>query len=104
VAADTITAIGRTNDAILYGGHVTLWVRGQDRALKALIPRIPSCASPEHGRPFAEIFDRHNQDFYAIDPQLFAPARITLVNLDTGSSYRFGRLWPDILARSFGTK
>ena len=28
VAKDDLTGIGRTNDAILYGGRVTLWVRG----------------------------------------------------------------------------
>ena len=30
VAKDDLVGIGRTNDAILYGGRVTLWVTGED--------------------------------------------------------------------------
>src|SRR5258707_9070472 len=33
VAADDLLAIGRTNDAILYGGRVILWVRADDAQL-----------------------------------------------------------------------
>ena len=33
MATDFVQAIGRTNDAILYGGQVTLWVRADDELL-----------------------------------------------------------------------
>jgi methenyltetrahydromethanopterin cyclohydrolase len=33
VAADDLVGIGRTNDAVLYGGEVTLWVRDDDAKL-----------------------------------------------------------------------
>lgn len=104
VARDPLVAIGRTNDAILYGARVVLWVAGDDRGLGQLIPQIPSCASAEHGHPFAEIFARHGNDFYAIDPHLFAPAMITLINVSTGNSFRSGKLCPEVMARSCGTK
>lgn len=103
VAADEIAAIGRTNDAILYGGQVTVWVRGDDEQLAAVVRQVPSSASKDHGAPFAEIFERYDRDFYKIDPHLFSPAVITLVNLATGRQHTFGRLEPDILARSFGS-
>ncbi len=51
-------AIGRTNDAVLYGGEVVLWVRGDDASLEAVGPRVPSGASPDHGQAFAVIFER----------------------------------------------
>jgi methenyltetrahydromethanopterin cyclohydrolase len=102
VAADEIGAIGRTNDAILYGGQVTVWVRGDDDQLAALGPKVPSCASPDHGAPFAEIFERYQRDFYKIDKHLFSPALIVLVNLKTGRRHVFGRLEPEVLRRSFG--
>lgn len=102
VAADDLTGIGRTNDAILYGGQVTLWIRGDDASLREIGPLIPSCASKDHGAPFAEIFERYGRDFYRIDRRLFSPAVITLANLDTGRSFRFGHLTPDILQTSFG--
>jgi methenyltetrahydromethanopterin cyclohydrolase len=100
-ALDDLAAIGRTNDAILYGGEVTLWVRGDDASLQAIGPQVPSCASSDFGQPFAAIFERYNRDFYAIDPHLFSPAVVTFANLDTGRAFRFGRLRPDVIARSF---
>jgi methenyltetrahydromethanopterin cyclohydrolase len=102
VAADDMAAIGRTNDAILYGAETTLWVRGDDDSLAALGPRLPSSASPDYGVPFAEIFARYDGDFYKIDPLLFSPAVVSLVNLDTGRSFRFGHLLPRVIHKSFG--
>ena len=101
VAADDLAAIGRTNDAILYGGEVTLWVRGDDAQLAEIGARVPSSASRDHGQPFAAIFQRYNRNFYDIDPHLFSPAVVTLINLDTGRSHRFGRTMPDVIEKSF---
>ena len=103
VAGDDLEAIGRTNDAILYGGEVTLWMHGSDADLEAIGPRVPSSALPDFGTPFAEIFARYHRDFYAIDPHLFSPAVVTFVNLDTGRSFRFGRTLPEVVRKSFGT-
>ncbi len=86
-AADDLAAIGRTNDAILYGGEVTLFVRGDDASLEAVGPRVPSGASSDHGQPFAAIFERYDRDFYKIDPHLFSPARVTLCGLDSGRTF-----------------
>ncbi len=101
VAANDLTAIGRTNDAILYGGEVTLYVRGDDASLESIGPRIPSGASPDFGQPFAAIFERYHRDFYRIDPHLFSPAMVTLINLDTGRALRFGHLVPRVIHESF---
>ena len=38
-AKDDLSSIGRTNDAILYGGQVTLWVRGDDESLAEIVPK-----------------------------------------------------------------
>lgn len=101
LAENDLTAIGRTNDAILYGGQTTLQVRGEDASLRQIGPRTPSSASADYGRPFAEVLARYDNDFYKIDPLLFSPAMVTLVNLDTGNSFRFGEVNHDVLARSF---
>ena len=101
VAKDDLAGIGRTNDAVLYGGRVTLWLRGDDASLASIVDQIPSNASNDFGRPFRDIFARYNHDFYQIDPHLFSPARITLINLDTGASFSAGRVIPEVLAKSF---
>jgi methenyltetrahydromethanopterin cyclohydrolase len=99
--ADEIKAIGRTNDSILYGGRVTIWLRGDDDVIASIGPKVPSSSSPDHGAPFAEIFERYGRDFYKVDPMLFSPARVTFNNLQTGRSHTFGRVEPDVLRRSF---
>src|SRR4029079_1184018 len=68
IAGDDLVAIGWTNDAILYGGSVTLSGRGDDVSIDEVGPRIPSNSSADHGRPFGEIFKRYDNDFYRIDP------------------------------------
>ena len=101
VAKDELSAIGRTNDAILYGGRVTIWVNAEDDQLVEIGPKVPACASADYGAPFASIFARYNHDFYKIDPMLFSPAEIVLCNLKTGRSFAFGRTRGDVLYKSF---
>src|SRR5690348_8739859 len=47
VAAKDPAAIGRTNDAVLYGGTVHLWIDGTDDEVADLATRLPSAASDE---------------------------------------------------------
>ena len=101
VARDDLAAIGRTNDAVLYGARVVLSVSGDDASLAEVGPRVPSSSSADHGAPFAEIFARYNHDFYAVDPHLFSPAQVEFQNRETGRTHTFGRVEPGILARSF---
>jgi methenyltetrahydromethanopterin cyclohydrolase len=84
--------MGRTNDAILYGGRVHLQVRGSDAAAHSLAQRLPSAHSADHGRSFAEIFAQAGFDFYKIDPALFAPAEVWVSNLDSGNTWHAGAL------------
>ena len=102
VAADDLTGIGRTNDAILYGGRVTLWVQGDDESVADVGPKVPSVASDAYGKPFLEIFEEAGRDFYQIDPHLFSPAEIVFHNLDSGTVHRFGNTASEILRKSFG--
>ncbi|QDS95540.1 Methenyltetrahydromethanopterin cyclohydrolase [Roseimaritima multifibrata] len=99
---DTVGGIGRTNDAILYGGRVTLWVDADQDAVDQVIDKVPSQSSADYGRPFAEVFKDYEYDFYKVDPNLFSPAVVTMVNLRTGQTRRSGRLAGDVLRRSFG--
>jgi methenyltetrahydromethanopterin cyclohydrolase len=103
VAANDLAAIGRTNDAVLYGARVVLAVTGDDASLESIGGQVPSSASRDYGEPFAAIFARYHHDFYAVDPHLFSPAEVVFQNVETGKVHAFGRLNPDVLARSFGT-
>ncbi|MGD9834750.1 MAG: methenyltetrahydromethanopterin cyclohydrolase [Piscinibacter sp.] len=94
---DGVEAMGRTNDAILYGGRVHLSVRGSDEAARELAAQLPSRNSKDYGRSFADIFKAVEYDFYKIDPALFAPAEVWVSNLDTGSTFHGGALNMELL-------
>jgi len=101
-AKDDLKSIGRTNDAILYGGHVVLHVNCKDDAITSIGEQIPSSASSDYGRPFGEVLAGYEYDFYKVDPLLFSPALVTLVNLKSGNTFRYGKLNEAVLAQSFG--
>ena len=96
---DAVVAMGRTNDAILYGGQVQLSVRGSDAAARDLARQLPSCHSRDYGRSFAELFEAAGHDFYKLDPALFAPAEVWVSNLDSGNTWHGGQLDMGMLRR-----
>ena len=98
---DFIQAMGRTNDAIIYGGRVQLYVDADDADAKQLAEALPSTTSSDHGSPFAEIFGRVNGDFYKIDGALFSPAEAIVTSVKTGKTFRGGRLEPSLVDASF---
>lgn len=98
---DPLRAIGRTNDAVLYGACVTLWVSAPDAGIESVVARVPSSASKDYGRLFYDLFRAHG-DFYKIDPMLFSPARVTFINAATGRVFTAGAPDETMLLRSFG--
>ena len=100
VAADDLTAIGRTNDAVLYGGRAWYTVRTEDAAIESVIEGLPSVASSDYGVPFGELFRRHGGDFYKIDPLLFSPAEITITNSVSGRTFHAGGVDTAVLRAS----
>lgn len=103
-SSDFMTAMGRTNDAILFGGQVQLYVACEDDEAADLARKLPSSASKDYGKPFAQVFKDYNYDFYQIDPSLFSPARVAVTNLASGRSFHAGKLDPKLLELSFGGK
>lgn len=99
---DFIVGMGRTNDAILFGGFVQLFVNTDDAAAEQLATQLPSSASKDYGRPFAEVFKAVNMDFYQIDPMLFSPAKVSVTNLKSGRTFFAGQFNEVLLNQSFG--
>ncbi|MEM0927550.1 MAG: methenyltetrahydromethanopterin cyclohydrolase, partial [Planctomycetota bacterium] len=99
---DTIGGIGRTNDAMLYGADVTLWVDCEDNAIEPVLERIPSASSSDYGKPFKEIFAAYDFDFYQVDTALFSPAIVRLHNLRSGHTFVSGGIETSVLRESFG--
>jgi len=100
-AVDFLTAMSRTNDAILFAGQVHLFVDADDSDAGELAGKLPSSASGDYGKPFGEIFKNVNYDFYQVDPMLFSPARVTVSSIRTGNSFQAGRIDLALLNQSF---
>ncbi|MFY9254233.1 MAG: methenyltetrahydromethanopterin cyclohydrolase [Fuerstiella sp.] len=101
VAKNDLQGIGRTNDSILYGSTVNLWVDCDDETIQAAGPKTPSNSSPSHGEQFLSLFKKANHDFYAMDKDLFSPALVIFHSVKTGNSYQFGTIVPELLHQSF---
>ena len=99
---DFVIGMGRTNDAILYGGHVHLYVNGSNGEARDLAEQLPSRSSRDYGKPFAEVFKAYNYDFFEIDPMLFSPAQVTVSCLESGDTFHAGNIDEPMLDRSFG--
>ena len=99
---DALTAMGRTNDTILFGGQVQLFVSSGDDQAEDLAKRLPSSGSKDYGKPFAQVFRDYDYDFFRIDPMLFSPARVAVTALASGRTFHAGRLDAELLERSFG--
>ena len=98
---DAVEAMGRSNDAILYGGEVHVIVNyNDDEELGQLTQESVSSSSEQYGQPFAKIFKDAGSDFYKIDPGLFAPATMTMENAKSGRTFSAGKVDVDVLLRS----
>lgn len=119
---NSFQSLAWTNDAILYGADVQLWVEPAQTShdapelpiaqsgnasskidmthqvdLDDLLAKLPSCSSSEFGQPFREIFERYDRDFYKVDRLLFSPARIVVHEIQSGRAMEVGALRHDLL-------
>ncbi|MDO9103491.1 MAG: methenyltetrahydromethanopterin cyclohydrolase [Methylovulum sp.] len=99
---DFVQAMGRTNDAILFAGLVHIFVKGTDEAAEKLAHELPSSTSKDYGKPFAQIFKEYQYDFFKVDAMLFSPASVIVTAMESGNSFRAGRLDNELLNLSFG--
>ncbi len=103
VASDFITGMGRTNDAIIYGGKVSLMIDAEEQKIIKLSKELPSSSSKDYGKPFKKIFLDYEKDFYKIDGTLFSPARIILNSKQTGKVYSNGKTDTKLIESSFSS-
>ena len=100
-APDFLIGMGRTNDAILYGGQVHLYVDTPNDDAEELAKRLPSSTSSDYGKPFSDVFKEYKYDFYKIDKMLFSPAKVIVSSLKTGKSFTGGKIDLSLMDDSF---
>jgi methenyltetrahydromethanopterin cyclohydrolase len=107
-------AMGRTNDAILYGGVTNYTLNFEDeQKLESIVKQAPSSASrmlqearrlAEKNPRFLDIFKEAGFDFNKIDPNIFAPAVVAINNMKSGRTFSAGSLDIDVMKSSLGIK
>ena len=105
-------AMGRTNDAILYAGVTSYTVSYEDeKRLETIVSQAPSSASKmlQEARKlaaknprFLDLFKEAGFDFYKIDPEIFAPAVVSINNTKTGRTFQAGALDIEVMKGSLG--
>ena len=101
IANNFVCGMGRTNDAIIYGGIVQLTIDEPDKDLKDLSKKMPSSNSVDYGKPFKEIFENYGGDFYKIDGSLFSPAVVIINSKRSGKSFSAGKINKKLIETSF---
>ena len=101
IGKNFVSAMGRTNDSIIYGGNVQLVINGPEDDLIDLAKELPSSNSKDYGKTFKKIFEEYNQDFYKIDGSLFSPARVIINSKGSGKIYKSGDINKKIIKNSF---
>lgn len=93
-------AMGVTNDATIYHGRIMLTMKAPE--IREYLEKIPSIASKGYGKPFNDIFEEAQYDFYKIDTSLFSPAEVIINEVSEGVVYHTGMANPEVALKSFG--
>jgi len=83
-----------SNDAIIYGGSIMVKVSDWN---PELTEKSVSKASKFYGRSFEEIFNEAGGDFYKMDPDIFAPAELSISF--EGNDYHVGCVNEEIISK-----
>lgn len=99
---DGLKAMGKTNDAVLFGGRVYYYIESDEGDdIEELARKLPSCSAEGYGKPFFDVFKEADFDFYKIDKGMFAPAEVVINDLRTGKMYNTGFINVELLKKSF---
>jgi methenyltetrahydromethanopterin cyclohydrolase len=96
IRPESARAMGRTNYALYHGGETCYTVNFEDDE------KLKEIVSTEYGKPLYEMFKAAGFDFYRIDPNLFAPAVVSVNNIRTGQTFRSGYVNASVLKETMG--
>jgi len=102
ITGDATMCMGSSNDAIIYGGetYYTLKYENLDELLEYL-KGMPSASSRDWGAPFYKTFKAAGFDFFKVDHNVFAPAKVVMNEITSRRTFVSGRISPQVLAESF---
>jgi methenyltetrahydromethanopterin cyclohydrolase len=102
IVGDATMCMGSSNDAIIYGGetYYTLKYENLDE-LQKFLKGMPSVASRDYGSPFYKTFKAAGFDFFKVDHNVFAPAKVVMNETLSRRTFVSGKVNQDVLMESF---
>ena len=102
ITGDATMCMGSSNDAIIYGGETYYTLEYENLVeLQQYLKGMPSRASRDWGAPFYKTFKAAGFDFFKVDHNVFAPAKVVLNEIKSRRTFVSGRVNQDVLAESF---
>jgi methenyltetrahydromethanopterin cyclohydrolase len=101
VDLDPEAAMGKINDALLYGGLAEFWVKWDDRKIEEILPQLVTEHSKDYGRLFKDLFIEADRDFYKMDLDIHSPASVQIFNMNSGKMFKAGKIREDLIKKSF---
>ena len=102
IVGDATMCMGSSNDAIIYGGE-TYYTLEYDNLeeLQQYLKGMPSEASRDYGAPFYKTFKAAGFDFFKVDHNVFAPAKVVMNETKSRRTFLSGKINPEVLLESF---
>ena len=102
ITGDATMCMGSSNDAIIYGGETYYTLEYENlEELQQYLKGMPSQASRDWGAPFYKTFKAAGFDFFKVDHNVFAPAKVVMNEIKSRRTFVSGRVNQDVLAESF---
>jgi methenyltetrahydromethanopterin cyclohydrolase len=102
ITGDATMCMGSSNDAIIYGGETYYTLEYENlEELQQYLKGMPSQASRDWGAPFYKTFKAAGFDFFKVDHNVFAPAKVVLNEIKSRRTFVSGKVNLDVLAESF---
>jgi methenyltetrahydromethanopterin cyclohydrolase len=102
VSGDTTMCMGSSNDAIIYGGETYYTLKYENlEELQQYLRGMPSQASRDWGAPFYKTFKAAGFDFFKVDHNVFAPAKVVMNEIKSRQTFVSGKVNLEALAESF---
>ena len=102
ISGDATMCMGSSNDAIIYGGETYYTLKYENlEELQQYLKGMPSEASRDWGAPFYKTFKAAGFDFFKVDHNVFAPARVVMNEIKSRRTFVSGKVNLDVLAESF---
>jgi len=102
ITGDATMCMGSSNDAIIYGGETYYTLDYENlEELGQYLKGMPSQASRDWGAPFYKTFKAAGFDFFKVDHNVFAPAKVVMNEMRSLSTFVSGNVNLNVLAESF---